>query len=126
MQEMVLRVAVHPGVAAIPASENALLMPFYQLRGINKFFSKGAKQIDHVKGMAAALETPYVDSHDIWLDLEVAMAGLQQFLNAGDLVQGADGLEATIALLADCYRYPGADFLEANRQVYLRILKTTA
>ncbi|KAK4696337.1 hypothetical protein P7C71_g1565, partial [Lecanoromycetidae sp. Uapishka_2] len=126
MQEMILYLDVHPSIAAIPASENTILEPFYQLRGIGQLILKGAKQSKHVQGMASALENPYADSEDVWQDLDTAMDGLQQYLNAGDLAGGAEFLETMLAFLTDCYRLPGPEFLTENHQIYRKILNTTA
>jgi hypothetical protein len=121
MKEMVIFLDFHPLLIPNPFVEDLILEPFYELHGIFRFFLTGARQQRHITGMPSALETPYADSRDVWKEFEPWMAEFSEYLDEGNIEAGAMCLQGQLALLADCCRFPGLAFLEANQQVYRQI-----
>ena len=69
MEEMVLHLDLHPGIAKNPVHEDMFLTCFYQLRGINEVILKGVRGEKHKTTMARELTMPWLDNNDILQDI---------------------------------------------------------
>ena len=125
MEEMVLHLDLHPGIAKNPVHEDMFLTCFYQLRGINEVILKGVRGEKHKTKMARELTMPYLDSNDILQDIGQAKFIYDQYIKDGGPQGAAELLECSIAVLADCVRVCGSDFLAADAKIFRQICRTT-
>ena len=116
-----LSIDLHQAITANPASEDAFLQSFYQLRGIRHLHLSGARTKKHRETMAKSLTTLFFDGQDILLDLEAVLGGLPLYFEKENYVEAAHLLESQIAFLAVCHRFPGPRFLSSDNAVYRKI-----
>ena len=121
MEEMVLRVELHPDVAMSEAIETELLNPFYQVRGIKKLILKGSQLQDYKTEMTHCLTTPFMESSEVLKDLQQGMTICADLIDGGDLPRGAEALDTQLAFMADCEKILRRRFLRADDKVWNEI-----